>query len=311
MNNKFVKILDKHKWVLWLLIILITVIWGYGWVIMKASLHYMGPFTFTAFRFSVGSLTLLLIVWLMKLGLPPKEYWKHLVIVGLLQTAAVFLLVMYALRFVDAGKSSVLLYSMPMWSSLLAVKYLGEKLTPKKTVGLFTGMVGLLTILGWDIWMGQSLQLVVGEILIITAAIAWAIANVYYRLHLQPLPKLQSSAFQMTFGTIGILIAASLMEFQEPVDLNVQSIYYILFIGILASALCFTVWYLILSLIDMVTATLATLLVPVFGLLFSGLLLGEEITINVLLGTCFILCGIVIAQVHGRRKKQKDKGVSL
>src|SRR5690625_4361192 len=128
-NKSFMSILHTHKWALWILIIMITVLWGYAWVLMKASLAYMGPFTFTACRFATGSLTLIFIVWFLQLGLPPRRYWKHLIVVGLLQTSAVFLLVMYSLLFVDAGKSSVLLYSMPMWSSLLAVKFLGEKLT--------------------------------------------------------------------------------------------------------------------------------------------------------------------------------------
>src|SRR5699024_12645415 len=98
-NISFKTILQSNKWMLWGLIILITILWGYAWVHMKASLDYMGPFTFTAFRFSVGALTLLIVMWVMKLGLPPKGHWKHLILVGLLQTSAVYLLVMYGLRF--------------------------------------------------------------------------------------------------------------------------------------------------------------------------------------------------------------------
>ena len=295
-HKDFFSIFQTNKWALWGLIILITILWGYAWVHMKASLDYMGPFTFTAFRFSVGALTLLIVMWVMKLGFPPKGYWKHLILVGLLQTSAVFLLVMYGLRFVEAGKSSVLLYSMPMWSSLLAVKYLGEKLTYKQLVGLFIGMMGLLTVLGWDIWIGQSKEAIFGELLIIIAAVVWAIANIYYRLHLGQLPKIQASAFQMTFGAIGIIIAAFLMEWGDPVHLNATSIYYILFTGVIASALCFTVWYFILSQIDMATATIATLLVPIFGLLFSQLLLQEHITIGVIVGASLIIVGIIFAQ---------------
>src|SRR5690625_3380172 len=167
--------LEKHRWLVGVSMLVITILWGYAWVVMKASLEYMGPFTFTAFRFGTGSVTLLLVVWILKLGLPPKKYIKHLMIVGLLQTSAVFLLVMYGLMFVDAGKSSVLLYSMPIWSSILAVRFLGEKLKPKQVFGLSIGLVGLLTILGWDIWIGQTSDMIFGEVLIIVAAIVWAI----------------------------------------------------------------------------------------------------------------------------------------
>ncbi|WP_404454479.1 DMT family transporter [Virgibacillus necropolis] len=299
-DTNFLKFLTKNKWAVWLMILVITIIWGYAWVLMKLSLNYMGAFTFSAFRFAVGSITLLLIVWVSKKGVPPKSMWKHLIILGILQTSIVFLLVMYGLRFVDAGKSSVLLYSMPLWSSIFAAKYLGEKITPAKTTGLLIGMLGLLTIMGWDIWIGQSIEVIIGEVLIILAAVSWGIANVYYRLKLQDIPKLQSSAYQMIFGTIGIIIATLFMEWGEPVELNVDSIYYILFTGVFASALCFTIWFFILSIIDMVTATLATLLVPIFGLLFSWLILGERFTVGITAGSTLIIIGIIIAQVKNR-----------
>ncbi|MEI3614037.1 DMT family transporter [Pseudogracilibacillus sp. SO30301A] len=309
MNKK--SILPNNKWTLGLLVIIITVLWGYGWVVMKEVLAYMGPFTFNAFRFGIGSLTLLAIVFILKLGVPPKKYWKPLVIVGLLQTAAVFILVMYGLGFVDAGKSSVLLYSMPMWSSLLAIRFLEEKLTVKQIVGLIIGMIGLLSILGWDIWTEQKLQSIIGELLIVMAAIVWAISNIYYRLHLQALHKVQASAYQMTFGTIGIIIAAMVMEWGDPVQLNVHSFYYILFAGIFASALCFTVWYFILSMIDMATATIATLLVPIFGLIFSAFLLGEEMSVGIVVGSGLIICGIVVAQRTRKEKVVERVGESV
>jgi len=306
-NISFKTILQSNKWMLWLLIVLTTILWGYAWVHMKASLDYMGPFTFTAFRFSVGALTLLIVNTLMKLGFPNKQYWMPLFVVGLLQTAAVFLLVMYGLKFVEAGKSSVLLYSMPLWSSLLAVKYLEEKLSPKQLIGLLIGMFGLLTILGWDIWIEQSKEALFGELLIIIAAIVWAVANIYYRLHLAPLPKVQASAYQITFGAIGIVVAALFMEWGDPVHLNATSIYYILFTGVVASALCFTIWYVILSTINMVTATIATLLVPVFGLLFSRFILQEQLTISVMTGASFIIIGIIVAQKVKRKKVKSDE----
>lgn len=300
--NILLRALKKYKVLLWLLIILITLIWGYAWVLMKESLHYMGPFTFSAFRFSIGAITLLIVLWLLKTALPPRKYIKHIVVVGLLQTSAVFLLVMYGLMFVDAGKSSVILYSMPLFSSLLAIRFLGEKISIAKFLGLLMGLLGLVNILGWDIFIGQPLETIFGQLLIIAAAIAWGISNVYYRLKVEHLPKLQVSAFQMTFGAIGIIIAALMMEWNEPIVLNATSIYYILFTGVLASALCFTAWFFIISLIDMVSATISTLLVPMFGLVFSSLILQEELTIGIIIGFALIISGIVIAQIKKRDK---------
>lgn len=302
MVGKFLNRIQENKFVLWSLILTITVIWGYAWVLMKESLNFMGPFAFSSFRFGIGAVTLLLMVVFLKVGFPPRESWKHLLVVGLLQTAIVFLLVMFALKFVDAGKSSVLLYSMPIWSSILATKFLHEKITPAKLTGLFLGMLGLLAILGGDIWMGQDIGVIFGELLIIIAAISWGVSNVYYRLHVQHLSKIQATAFQMLFGAIVILIVTLFMEWGEPIQFNAVSVYYILFTGILASALCFFVWFVIISVVDIVTATLSTLLVPLFGLLFSSFFLNETMSFSMIIGFIFIIFGIAVAQIRKPRR---------
>src|SRR5690625_7877264 len=105
-----------------------TILWGYAWVVMKMALDYMGPFMFSSLRFIVGSLTMLFIVWIFRLGFPPREHVVDLIIIGIFQTSIVFLIVMYELRFVDDGKSSVLLYSMPIWLGLFAARCFREKM---------------------------------------------------------------------------------------------------------------------------------------------------------------------------------------
>lgn len=291
----------QRKWIVWVLILLITVIWGYAWVLMKEALKHMGPFTFSAFRFATGSATLLIVVFLRRMKRPTREQLMQLVVAGLLQTTIVFLLVMYGMQFVDAGKSSVLLYSMPIWSSFFAARFLNENITKAKLAGLGMGVIGLMLILGWDILIGQPLSALFGEALIIIAAISWGASNVYYRLKLKGISNIQVTAYQMSFGTIGIVLAALIAEWGEPIQWHADTVFEILFTGVLASALCFTLWFVILSMIDMVTATLSTLLVPVFGLLFSALLLGEKLTASIIIGSIFILSGIAIAQ----RSKKK------
>ncbi|SET95791.1 Permease of the drug/metabolite transporter (DMT) superfamily [Salinibacillus kushneri] len=299
--SRFRTFLHKNKGTIGLLILCITLIWGYAWILMKEALNYMGPFTFSAFRFGTGTLTMLVVLSVMKIGLPPKDKWGHLLVAGILQTSIVFLFVMYGLRFVDAGKSSVLLYSMPIWSSLLATKFLQERIPRMKMIGLGIGLLGLLTILGWDIWMNQNSRIIFGELLIVVAAISWGASNVYYRLKLLDVSQLQVNTYQMLFGTLGIIIASFMVEGGDPVHLTGESIYYVLFTGVLASALCFTVWFFLLSIIDMVTATISTLLVPVFGMFFGWLLLDEHLTPSIIIGSFLILIGIFIANIAKKK----------
>src|SRR5699024_7755736 len=162
-----------------------------------------------------------IVLFFMRLKKPSKVQLKHMVIVGLLQTTIVFLLVMYGMQFVDAGKSSVLLYSMPIWSRFLAARILKENITKAKIAGLGLGVLVVVTILGWDLCIWQSIRAVFGEALIIIATISSGASIVYYRLKLQGIPNIQAAAYQMGFGTIGIILAAVVMEWGEPLQLNV------------------------------------------------------------------------------------------
>lgn len=288
----------KQKSVQWVLILVITVLWGYSWVLMKDALQYMGPMTFSALRFVTGAATMMLIVWLMRVGKPPREAVPHLIVVGILQTSIVFILVMYALRFIDAGKSSLLLYSMPLWSGLLAAIFLKERISIARWGGVGVGVVGLLIVMGADALSHQSADVIIGELLIILSAVSWGASNVYYRLKLSDLSKLQVNAYQMLFGTIGIGLVAWLVEGGESVVWTPESVYYVLFTGVLASALCFTVWFMLLGSLDMIGATMPSLLVPVFGLFFGWLLLDEVLTMSVMFGAGLILSGVFLTSVR-------------
>lgn len=294
----------KSSWRLSLLILSITLLWGYAWVLMKLSLAYMGPFTFSALRFVVGAIALLIVLFLSRIKPPPKKYYKHFIVVGLLQTTVLYLFLMYGLKFVGIGKSSVIAYSMPIWSSIFAFKYLGEKTSASKVIGLILGLVGLLAILGTDIWKSQSVGVIYGEIIMVIGAVAWGASNVYYRIKLSNVPQLQVSAYQMFFGSIGMVIAAFVLEWGEPIVINIHTIYYILFTGVLSSALAFTLWFYVLSKVDMVTSTISTLLVPVFSLFFGWFFFDEKLTLSVMIGAAFIIGGIIISQLKFRSRKR-------
>jgi len=98
----------------------LVLVWGYNWVVMKIALRYAAPFDFAALRTLGASSCLLLTVLLMR----PREfrmrYPRGTLLLGLFQTLCFVSLVNLALVHGGAGKSSVLVYSMPFWVALLA-----------------------------------------------------------------------------------------------------------------------------------------------------------------------------------------------
>lgn len=284
------------KWLIPIVIIIIILIWGLAWVYMKLALNYMSALTFSVLRFLIGTIVLfILAIFIKKAKLSFKNIF-HMVILGVFQTGIVFFLVMYGLQFIGAGKGALLLYSMPVWSAVFSVVLLKDKISSRNITGLVIGVVGLVIILGMDFLIIQSKDVLIGEMYIVIAAVAWGFANIYYRKHLDDVPIIQVSAYQMMFGTLGLFIAAYLIEGTIKINWTYEAVYYLLFTGIFASAVAFSLWYYVLKRINTITATVSMMMVPVVGMILSYFMIGEVITMNILIGGLFILFGLYITQ---------------
>jgi drug/metabolite transporter (DMT)-like permease len=287
-----------------LLLLFIVVTWGYSWVLMKIGLRFADPFAFAALRCAVGSLAM--IPLLKGIPWPKREKWRDYLAVGLFQTTAMFGFMLCGMKFVNAGKTSVLLYTMPLWTSLLAHFYLKEKLSVSRWLGVISGGAGVLCILGWDTLMNQSIQVLFGEFLIIIGAVSWAIANIWIKKRMVNENTFMVNALQMITGTIGLTLLAFPTGGLWHVKWTWVSASIILFTGIIASAVDFTIWFYLLKKLDTHTATFSLMLVPVFGLLFDWLQLGKTLDTGIIIGAVLILAGIY--KVSKRQKTDKDYG---
>ena len=276
-----------------LLLLIFTIItWGYSWVLMKQALEYMGPFTFVALRNSIGAIFLIpLLIRKNSFNLSGIKNSNYF-LVGILQTTAMFALIIYGMKFVTAGKTSVVLYTMPIWTTFLIYFYFKEKLSTSKWLGVLSGFIGILFILGWDVISKQNKIIIFGEILILLAAISWSIANLIIKKRLYFHSPSIVNGYQLLIGAIFLVVLAVITEGFFLVNWTYSSIYIILFTGIIASAVNFSIWFYLINELDINTTTYSSLLVPVFGLLFDYLILGTNLDIGLIAGGIFILFGI-------------------
>jgi drug/metabolite transporter (DMT)-like permease len=100
-------------------LLMLTLIWGYNWVVMKLGVQYASPFQFAALRTFLGAAMLFLVLVLTKRPLALKEFPTMLAL-GLLQTCGFTGLLIWALVSGGAGKTAVLAYTMPFWVMLFA-----------------------------------------------------------------------------------------------------------------------------------------------------------------------------------------------
>ena len=282
-----------NKTFLYSFLLIFTIItWGYSWVLMKMGLEYSGPFTFAAWRMIIAAIAMLIYVKVRSIQWPKREKLPDYLIIALFQTTLTFGLMLYGMQYVTAGKTSVLLYTMPIWTMFMVHFYLKERLNRAKWIGVAIGTLGIIFILGRDTLVFQSGQIIIGELLIIGGAIAWAISNIWIKKRMANENVYMVSTLQLSLGAIGLIVLAIPTEGLLTVEWNAHSIYILLFTGIIASAVDFTIWFYLLNNLDIKITTFSSMLVPVFGLIFDWLLLGNGLDIGVIIGGALILFGI-------------------
>lgn len=272
------------------IILILCLIWGFNFVVMKSANGAFPPVLFAGFRFFVGGAVLFFVVYLKKIPLPTKKNLKWFILCGILQTTYFNLAIQISLNYISAGLVSVLTYSMPLFFCILAHFFIpGERLTLRKMIGIIVGIMGLffalnITQLDGDLW---------ALILALTSAIAWAISNLIIKKKLQDCDKIQFTAWQMAVGAAALFLYSFCFENGQS-QWSVMSVGYILFSGIIASALAFVLWSDILTKVKASKASISLLLVPIVGIISSYLFLHESLKISTLIGVLFVLLGIWI-----------------
>jgi drug/metabolite transporter (DMT)-like permease len=249
---------------------LIALVWGYNWVVLKQGLRDAGPYEFFSLRFMIASVCLF--AALAATRRPMRLTHAGAVLAtGLLQTTATFALTGWALVSGAVGKSAVLCYTMPFWVILFAWPVLGERLGRAQWISLGVALAGLALLLGSGVTAGFS------ELLALASAVAWA-AGIVITKRLQTRHRVDTlalSAWQSALGGAGLVLLALLFP-SRPTQWTPNLIFALLYNAILVSAICWVLWFWVLARLDAGLASFGILAVPVLGVVFGVLQLGER-----------------------------------
>jgi drug/metabolite transporter (DMT)-like permease len=268
--------------------------WGANWTMMKLALGHSTPLWIAALRFMLGAAALFVILAARRgVRLPPRGDLPIIVSVGLLQMLANATLVIFALRFVPPGRSSVLGYTTPLWVIPLAL-LLGERPTARSLGGTFLGLAGMALLFGPASLDWGNRQMVFGQILLLLAAVVWSICIVHIRGHRWRASALELAPWQMLLAATPLAIAALISDGPAPGDFSLAFWATTLYIGVLATAFAF--WAVVeanrrLSATSISNAMLA---VPVVGLTVSACVTGEKMDLWLIVGMAMMLAGIAM-----------------
>jgi len=286
---------DKRLRNAWVLLSVAIVFWGVNWPLMKNGLTEIGPLWFAAIRVSLAALTLFALLGLQgKLRRPQRADVPILVSVGVFQIGIFMALIHTAVQYVDASRSAVLVYTTPIWVAPLAYWVLAERLNRTQLAGIMCAVVGGLVLFNPRTFLWQDADILLGNAMLICAAIVWAGVIVHIRSFGWTRPHLSALPWQFALGAAVLIPMAWLIEGAPEVPLTGQFILIMAFNAIFATAFAFWAYLSAAKTLPANTTAMASLGVPVVGIGASVVLISETLNTELMAGLTCIILGQVI-----------------
>jgi drug/metabolite transporter (DMT)-like permease len=279
----------------------LALLWGYNWPAMKIGTRYCDPFTFAALRNFLSGVVILGVAAARRRPLLPRPFWWT-VLYGVFQTS-LFALPVWAVHLGGAGKSSVLTYTMPFWVVLIAWPALGERIRGLQWAAVALALGGLVLILGpW------GLKNVTATLLALSGGISWAIGSVLFKImrRRHQVELLSFTAWQSMLGSIPLIVIALLVDHTGP-TWNGTLIGILLYNILPAGALAYVLWTYALNNLSAGTAGMNSLAVPVVGVLAAWLQLGEQPSLFEALGMALIVLALALLAVWGLLQERRSR----
>jgi drug/metabolite transporter (DMT)-like permease len=268
-------------------------IWGSTFVITKALMESIGPFTVIGLRLLIS------LVVLTPLAMHRDFTWKMLIqkeylLFGLTGVALYFGLSNVGLDRSTAGNAALIQAANPAAIALFSFLILKEKITRQRAGGITLSIIGVLLVSGVPSASGKST--LVGNLLIVGSVIAWALYTVQGKKLPETIDSISTTTVSFFTGLMWLVpfIFWELSRTGLPV-ISLSSWLALLFLGLIASALAFFLWNFGLETVEASQAAPFINLIPIIGLVFS-LLVGETVSFIQLLGGLIAIIGVLITQ---------------
>lgn len=277
---------------------IVVVTWGLNWAVTKILVDSVSPLWATAIRSAIAAVTLFLLLSARGQFIVPRRGDLPVVLaVGLLHMAIFSTLVAFGLQLVPVGRSIVLGYTTSLWVAPGARLFLGERLTPSRLLGIGVGMAGLAVMFNPVAFDWSDGQALLGNGLVLLAALSWAVSILYVRVHTWISTPFQLVFWQALLATCVLSVLALLVDGVPQIRGTPSLAAAFLYSGVCGTALGYWAMVTVNRSLPATTTSLGILATPVVGVASSAIAFGEVINGGLLLAMAMILGGIAIGMI--------------
>lgn len=279
------------------LAVFVALIWGFNFIVIKFGLDAFPPLLFSALRFASAAVPA---VFLVSRGQIP---WKLIALVGLVLGVAKYSLMYLGIKAgMPAGLSSLVIQAQVPFTILLTALLLGDKPSRVQRLGIGVA-IGGIALVAWGRAGGGNLM---GLLLVVGGAAAWSFANVIIKKSGGADP-FRLMVWMSLVPPLPLLVLSFLTEspkLEMVTQMGWSGLGAVIYTGLIATVIAFGIWGRLLHAYSASLVTPFALLVPVFGIAFSSLILGEPLTMLNLSAAAVILLGLATAVLGPRLEAQ-------
>lgn len=282
----------------WGLLLALAALWGSSFFFYKVLVESLPPFTVVFARVALAAIFLNLLLCVQRRPMTLALPWRDFFVMGLLNSAVPFSLLVWGETFISSGLASILNATTPVFTVVVAHFFTSnEKLNIHRALGVALGVLGVAVLMGHTAFADLGSGGLLGEILCLLAALSYGLSSVYGR-RFRGMPSIKVATGQLSAATLIILPAAATERFWALPMPSVHIWAALAGISLLCTVAAYILFFQILARAGATNVGLVTLLLPIVALFLGHFVLGEQIYATSLLGMALI--GASLAVIDGR-----------
>jgi drug/metabolite transporter (DMT)-like permease len=278
-------------------LILLAALWGASFLFMRIAAPELGPAPLMAVRVAIAALVLVPLVLFRGEWHSVLENRGRLFLLGLVNSAIPFFLFGYAATRVTSGYSSILSATVPLWGALIAALWLKDRLHARALLGLGIGFGGVVLLVAGRTSLAASAD-VRAIVACLAATLCYGVSANFTKKYAAGIDPMAIAAGSQIGATLALApLAALTWPAAAP---SAKAWLTVIALGVACTGVAYVLYFRLIRNAGPARAMSATYLIPVFGVAWGALFLGERITLPMVAGMLVILAGVGLTTLPAR-----------
>ena len=278
----------------WVVLTFLGAVWGSAFIFIKVAAPEFGAIGLVQARLSIASLVFIPILLRKKYLILLKSAWKHSLVLAVTNNAIPFSLFSYGSFGADSNILAILNATTAFNTMIIALLWLGEKVTLKQIFGLVLGFIGVIILVNPE----SSSTSIISALFCLIGAACYSFSTVFIQKYSEKTDKMVLIGWSIIFSCF-IMIPFTLLNLPPQIP-SANALLSATWLGSISTGLAFFGYVYLIEKIGAVKTSTVAYFLPVFGIIWGAVFLNEVITGGIILGCATILIGVFFATSNKR-----------